>query len=149
MYFILFNSNASDYLGRVQASIRKNPAGHYLCTAYPGCQNAEREVRLSSPSYILVLCMFVNPKVKADNLWCFRLVVVLRQEIHIFSFPSKIERLHTIDTKDNPRGWCLLPVLNNCRQVPYFATLCWRFLCVNVSLPDMHNQCWGVQFTNY
>lgn len=34
----------------------------------------------------------------------FRLVVVLVRKIHIFSFPNQCRLLHTIDTRDNPRG---------------------------------------------
>ncbi|XP_025076265.1 WD repeat domain phosphoinositide-interacting protein 4-like [Pomacea canaliculata] len=54
---------------------------------------------------ILLDITFAQP-ILAVRMLKEKLVVVLRQEIHIFSFPSKIERLHTIDTKDNPRGLC-------------------------------------------
>ncbi|CAF1574742.1 unnamed protein product [Rotaria magnacalcarata] len=37
-----------------------------------------------------------------------RLLVVLVRKIHIFSFPNQCRLLHTIDTRDNPRGLCEL-----------------------------------------
>ncbi|CAF0886386.1 unnamed protein product [Rotaria sp. Silwood1] len=37
-----------------------------------------------------------------------RLVVILLNKIHIFSFPSKCRLLHTIHTRENPRGLCEL-----------------------------------------
>ena len=37
--------------------------------------------------------------------FCFyRLIVVLVSKIHIFSFPNQCRLLHTIETRDNPRG---------------------------------------------
>ncbi|XP_014671280.1 PREDICTED: WD repeat domain phosphoinositide-interacting protein 4-like [Priapulus caudatus] len=35
-----------------------------------------------------------------------RIVVVLRNQIHVFSFPNVPQRMLTLDTRDNPRGLC-------------------------------------------
>lgn len=35
-----------------------------------------------------------------------RLVVVLRNQVHVFSFPNNPQKLCTLDTRDNPKGLC-------------------------------------------
>lgn len=35
---------------------------------------------------------------------CRRMVVALQREIHVFSFPTPIRRLLTLETRDNPMG---------------------------------------------
>ncbi|CAF4202478.1 unnamed protein product [Rotaria sp. Silwood2] len=42
-----------------------------------------------------------------------RLVVILLDKIHIFSFPSECRLLHTIHTRENPKGLCELSNNNN------------------------------------
>lgn len=36
------------------------------------------------------------------------LIAVLRNRIHVFTFPDPVEKLLTLDTRDNPRGLCAL-----------------------------------------
>ncbi|KAK3601907.1 hypothetical protein CHS0354_041844 [Potamilus streckersoni] len=43
----------------------------------------------------------VNVRIKRD-----RLIVVLRNEVHVFSFPNNPKKLLTFGTRDNPRGLC-------------------------------------------
>ncbi len=43
-------------------------------------------------------------KLIIEFLFDYRLIVVLVSKIHIFSFPNQCRLLHTIDTRDNPRG---------------------------------------------
>ena len=33
-----------------------------------------------------------------------RLIVVLRNQVHVFTFPNKPQRLFTFETRDNPKG---------------------------------------------
>ncbi|XP_023029924.1 WD repeat domain phosphoinositide-interacting protein 4 [Leptinotarsa decemlineata] len=42
-----------------------------------------------------------------------KLVVVLKSQIHIFSFPSPTQKLFTIFTRDNPKGLCEIGTLPN------------------------------------
>lgn len=35
---------------------------------------------------------------------CCRMVVALQREIHVFSFPTPVRRLLTLETRDNPMG---------------------------------------------
>jgi len=57
-------------------------------------------------THVLELC-FSLPIV-AIRMSRTRLVVVLVSKIHVLSFPNPCRLLHTIDTKDNPRGLCEL-----------------------------------------
>ena len=38
----------------------------------------------------------------------FRLIIVLRNKIHVFSFPNNSKKLFSFDTCDNPKGLCEL-----------------------------------------
>ena len=33
-----------------------------------------------------------------------RLIVVLRNQVHVFTFPNNPQKLFTLDTRDNPKG---------------------------------------------
>ncbi|KAK2153074.1 hypothetical protein LSH36_308g01000 [Paralvinella palmiformis] len=35
-----------------------------------------------------------------------RLIVVLRNQVHVFTFPNNPQKLFTLDTRDNPKGLC-------------------------------------------
>lgn len=37
---------------------------------------------------------------------CYRLIVALSSRIHVFSFPSPLQRLFSLETRNNPRGLC-------------------------------------------
>jgi len=51
----------------------------------------------------------------------FRLVVALRKQIHVFSFPEPAQRLMTLETRDNPLGLCeLAPLMTAERQLLVF-----------------------------
>jgi len=57
--------------------------------------------------------------------FCFysRLIIVLVSKIHIFSFPNQCRLLHTIDTRDNPRGQLILLLISKF-LVWFFLGLC-------------------------
>lgn len=58
-----------------------------------------------SEKKIVMELTFVQP-VMSVRLRMDRLVVVLRNQIHVFSFPHNPRRLFTCETRDNPRGLC-------------------------------------------
>ncbi|UJR28331.1 hypothetical protein I4U23_009573 [Adineta vaga] len=57
-------------------------------------------------THVLELCFSLS--VVSIRMSRTRLIVVLVSKIHIFSFPNQCRLLHTIETKDNPRGLCEL-----------------------------------------
>ncbi|CAF0809353.1 unnamed protein product [Adineta ricciae] len=57
-------------------------------------------------THVLELCF--NASVMSIRMSRTRLLVVLTNKIHIFSFPNHCRLLHTIETKDNPKGLCEL-----------------------------------------
>ncbi|KAJ8314728.1 hypothetical protein KUTeg_006878 [Tegillarca granosa] len=54
----------------------------------------------------IVMDITFSQPVVAVRMTRDRLIVVLRNQVHIFSFPNKPQRLYTFDTRDNPRGLC-------------------------------------------
>ncbi|XP_059474187.1 WD repeat domain phosphoinositide-interacting protein 4-like [Neocloeon triangulifer] len=59
--------------------------------------------------------------VKAIRLRRDKLVVALRKQIHVFSFPEPAQRLMTLETRDNPLGLCeLAPLMTAERQLLVF-----------------------------
>ncbi|CAF0809953.1 unnamed protein product [Adineta steineri] len=57
-------------------------------------------------THVLELCFSLS--VVSIRMSRTRLIVVLVSKIHIFSFPNQCRLLHTIETRDNPRGLCEL-----------------------------------------
>lgn len=53
-----------------------------------------------------------------------RLIVVLVSKIHIFSFPNQCRLLHTIETRDNPRGKSILLISKSVLNIRIFKGLC-------------------------
>jgi hypothetical protein len=51
-----------------------------------------------------LVCMIIIVTVILLTILTDRLVVVLVSRIHILSFPNQCRLLHTIETRDNPRG---------------------------------------------
>lgn len=58
------------------------------------------------PNKSVVMDITFAQPVTAVRLKKDRLIVVLRNQIHVFSFPNNIQRLHTFGTRDNPKGLC-------------------------------------------
>ncbi|KAL4239273.1 WD repeat domain phosphoinositide-interacting protein 4 [Mactra antiquata] len=54
---------------------------------------------------VLMDITFSQP-VTAVRLKKDRLIVVLRNQVHVFSFPNNPQKLKAFDTRDNPRGLC-------------------------------------------
>ncbi|KAK6171371.1 hypothetical protein SNE40_019576 [Patella caerulea] len=47
-----------------------------------------------------------------------RLIVILRNQVHVFSFPNEVEKLYTFSTRDNPRGLCAVSCYGNILVFP-------------------------------
>lgn len=62
----------------------------------------------SRPEDKLVAEIMCAQPVLAVKLKRDKLVVVLRNQLHVFSFPNPITKLATIETRDNPKGICQL-----------------------------------------
>lgn len=58
----------------------------------------------------VVMDVSFNQPVVSIKLKYDRLIVVLRNQIHVFSFPNNPTLLHSFDTRDNPKG-CVMSVL--------------------------------------
>lgn len=54
----------------------------------------------------VVMDVSFNQPVVSIKLKYDRLIVVLRNQIHVFSFPNNPTLLHSFDTRDNPKGLC-------------------------------------------
>lgn len=79
----------------------------------------------------------------------FRLVVALRHQIHVFSFPNPTNRLLTLETRDNIRGLCeLSPMATSERHLLAFPghKLGSVQLVVSKFLPEHCNQFISVKF---
>jgi len=49
------------------------------------------------------------------------MVVALRHQLHVFSFPAPAERLYTAETRDNIYGLCeITPIISAERQILVF-----------------------------
>ncbi|XP_071131652.1 WD repeat domain phosphoinositide-interacting protein 4-like [Mytilus galloprovincialis] len=55
----------------------------------------------------------VNVKMKTD-----RLIVVLRNQVHVFTFPNNPHKLDSFDTRDNPKGLCEVSSLGQTLAFP-------------------------------
>ena len=54
----------------------------------------------------LVIELTFSQPVVAVRMRKDRLIVVLRNQVHVFTFPNEIQKLYTFDTRDNPKGLC-------------------------------------------
>lgn len=62
-----------------------------------------------------------SSSIRAVRLRRDKLVVVLTTEIHVFSFPSPTQRLFSLETRNNPRGFCeMSPLLSAEKQILIF-----------------------------
>jgi len=63
-----------------------------------------------------------------------RLIVILRNKIHVFSFPNNATKLYTLDTRENPKGLCeISPMSSSERQLLVFP----GFKAGSVQLVDL------------
>ncbi|XP_064603354.1 WD repeat domain phosphoinositide-interacting protein 4-like [Liolophura sinensis] len=57
------------------------------------------------PDKVVLEVTFAQP-VLGVRLQRDRLIVILRNQVHVFSFPNNVEKLYSFDTRDNPKGLC-------------------------------------------
>ncbi|XP_031334572.1 WD repeat domain phosphoinositide-interacting protein 4-like [Photinus pyralis] len=68
-----------------------------------------------------VLELTFSSSIKATRLRRDKLVVALLTHIHVFSFPSPIQRLFSLETRDNPLGLCeMSPLASAEKQILIF-----------------------------
>ncbi|XP_045211200.2 WD repeat domain phosphoinositide-interacting protein 4-like [Mercenaria mercenaria] len=74
---------------------------------------------------------FAQP-VQAVRIKKDRLIVVLRNQVHVFSFPNSPQKLLSFDTRDNPRGLCEVS--------PFGSTLVFPgHICGSVQIVNLDN----------
>ena len=80
-----------------------------------------------------VLEFTFKSKVFAVRMSHKRLVVVLHNKIHIFSFPNNCQKLFTFNTCDNPKGLCELSSVDDDTQLLCFPAVKSGFMQCAVS----------------
>ncbi|XP_066909778.1 WD repeat domain phosphoinositide-interacting protein 4 isoform X3 [Halyomorpha halys] len=69
-------------------------------------------------SDIFLLEIVFSSSVKAVRLRRDKIVVATTTQINVFSFPEKVERLYTLETRNNPNGLCeITPFLTSERHL--------------------------------
>jgi len=96
-------------MGQVEMLHRTNLLGLVVGGAMP--KFAENTVLIwddsqKDPDKKFVLEFTFSQPVVAVRLRTDRLIVVLRNQLHVFSFPNNPQRIYTFDTRDNPKGLC-------------------------------------------
>lgn len=63
------------------------------------------ESQTDTKKKVVIDVTFAQP-VEAVRIKKDRLIVVLRNQIHVFSFPNNVQKVCSFDTRDNPKGLC-------------------------------------------
>lgn len=80
-----------------------------------------KAIRLRKDKYKFSCNFFNTLSIHHCQCTICRLVVALRRQIHVFSFPEPAQRLMTLETRDNPLGLCeLAPLMTAERQLLVF-----------------------------
>ncbi|XP_052266608.1 WD repeat domain phosphoinositide-interacting protein 4-like isoform X2 [Dreissena polymorpha] len=63
------------------------------------------ETRKEADQKVVLDITFPQPVI-AVRLKKDRLIAVLRNQVHVFTFPNNVQKLQTFETRDNPKGLC-------------------------------------------
>ncbi|CAF0926546.1 unnamed protein product [Adineta steineri] len=86
---------------------RTNLIAYVLADYAPGlASNVVNIYDNQRKTHVLKLCF--KTSIMSVRMSRTKLLVILMNKIHIFSFPNQCQLLHTIETKDNPKGLCEL-----------------------------------------
>jgi WD40 repeat protein len=89
----------------------------------------------------VVLELTFSQPVLSVRLRYDRLIAVLRNQIHIFSFPNNPQKLCTLGTRDNPKGLCeVCPSMDNQLMV-FPGQKCGSIQLIDLSMAECSQSC--------